>query len=912
MRKIDEIYNIVKEMEKDKLQGVSAIDVSGVIGLTRSNVSRYLNQLYKENKLIKISGRPVLYKTPNYKEERNSRNLEFKENNDGFNKMAGAKQSLSLPIEKAKSAIMYPPKGLHTLILGETGVGKSLFAEQMYNFAIKSRILDKSAPFIRFNCADYVDNPGLLTAQIFGVKKGAFTGADRDRDGLLRQADKGILFLDEIHRLPPQGQEMLFTYIDNGVFRPLGDTGELISVDVRIIAATTENPNSYLLQTFSRRIPMIIKLPSLDERCLQERYSLINAFLKEESHRIGTSIYINKNSIISYLLYDCPNNIGQLKSDIQLACAKAFLNYKSTQDNFLIINQRDIPNHVRKGMLKINEFRKEIDELLLNTSDILQFSTKEEMPLQLIYEQENINDDFYDTIEQKMKNLKNLGMSESEINEILNIDIESQFRKYIGAISRKVRREELLNIVNKTVLETVEEVLLLAKKVLDREYSERIYFGLSLHLERSIERIRKGEKIFNPKLNFIRINHEREFLFAMKVAKIIDTKFDVETPVDEIGYLAMFFAQESLESSVQEQSKVKIIVAMHGKSTASSMVEVVNSLIGEEYIIGIDMPLTMKPQIMYEITKSMIKEVHQGKGIILMVDMGSLTNFGHMISEETGIDVRTIDMVSTLEVLDLGRKAIMGYSLDEIMSYTMKSLNKKLEYNNSIKIDNLSSELDVKRDVFITACFTGDGSAKKIADILVKKIDLQSIDIIPINIIHERTLAERIGEMKTKYNILGIISPMDIKYPGIPYISAIDIFTREGEEILLDIIQEEEMYKKIGDSIREHLNHVNGSRLIYDVKELIKVLEVELDRHISMDVQMGIALHICFLIDNLIEGNSPRVFEDLNKFKMDYRSEMAVVKKCFGSLEIDNKVSLGDSEIAYIVKLFIENNISVQ
>ncbi|KFN90945.1 NtrC family transcriptional regulator [Tetragenococcus muriaticus PMC-11-5] len=122
--------------------------------------------------------------------------------------------------------MLYPPKGLHTIIFGQTGTGKSMFAECMYQFAIQIKSIAKSAPFISFNCADYAQNPQLLFGHIFGVKKGAYTGADSDSTGLLAKADGGILFLDEIHRLPPEGQEMLFSFIDKGVYRPLGESSQ--------------------------------------------------------------------------------------------------------------------------------------------------------------------------------------------------------------------------------------------------------------------------------------------------------------------------------------------------------------------------------------------------------------------------------------------------------------------------------------------------------------------------------------------------------------------------------------------------------------------------------------------------------------------------------------------------------------
>lgn len=92
-----------------------------------------------------------------------------------------------------------------------------MFAEVMYSFAKEIGRIKRNAPFVTFNCADYANNPQLLMSQLFGVKKGAYTGADKDRMGLVEKADGGILFLDEVHRLPPEGQEMLFYLIDKGL-----------------------------------------------------------------------------------------------------------------------------------------------------------------------------------------------------------------------------------------------------------------------------------------------------------------------------------------------------------------------------------------------------------------------------------------------------------------------------------------------------------------------------------------------------------------------------------------------------------------------------------------------------------------------------------------------------------------------
>lgn len=179
MGKIDEVYEALKNLEEEKVGGITASELGTFMELDRANVSRYLNQLFKENRVNKIDGHPVLYTTNKTslsnsdtdKKEKDKTIKPVKKWENSLDELVGAELSLQVPIQQAKAAILYPPRGLHTLILGETGVGKSMFAEAMYHFAKESKVIEENAPFIRFNCADYADNPQLVMAQIFGVKK---------------------------------------------------------------------------------------------------------------------------------------------------------------------------------------------------------------------------------------------------------------------------------------------------------------------------------------------------------------------------------------------------------------------------------------------------------------------------------------------------------------------------------------------------------------------------------------------------------------------------------------------------------------------------------------------------------------------------------------------------------------------
>ncbi|MFO7173728.1 MAG: sigma 54-interacting transcriptional regulator, partial [Bacillota bacterium] len=349
MKRIDRIAETLRRVGGE----LTAAEVAKLVGTTRANASHDLNRLADLGMVEKLPGRPVRFRwrgePAGTAATADGRDGAWTRDVGIFDRITGARGSLAKQVEQARAAILYPPRGLHTLLLGSTGVGKTLFAELMYQFALESGRLPPDAPFVAFNCADYAANPQLLMGQLFGVARGAFSGADRDRPGLVEKADGGILFLDEVHRLPPEGQEMLFYLIDRGEYRRLGEAERVRRSSVLLIAATTEPPESALLSTFYRRIPMVIHLPDLRDRPVEERRELIHRFVLEEQERIGVRVVLSPDALELLLRYECPGNIGQLRTDIQLACAHAYLNYLSGKSRVVWIAPDALPEHVRRG-----------------------------------------------------------------------------------------------------------------------------------------------------------------------------------------------------------------------------------------------------------------------------------------------------------------------------------------------------------------------------------------------------------------------------------------------------------------------------------------------------------------------------------------------------------------------------------
>jgi len=203
----------------------------------------------------------------------------------------------------------------NVLIYGESGTGKELLARSIHN---RSRL--SSEAFIPIDCVALPDN--LLESELFGYEKGAFTGAESMRRGLLEYADGGTLFLDEICELAPNLQAKLLRVLQEREFRRVGGK-TLIKVDLRIIAATNKHPldavkNGHLRQDLYYRLNVIpLDLPPLKSR-KEDIPLLVNHYLDHFGKSAKTRKKEIQESVINVLLnYSWPGNVRELRNLIE-------------------------------------------------------------------------------------------------------------------------------------------------------------------------------------------------------------------------------------------------------------------------------------------------------------------------------------------------------------------------------------------------------------------------------------------------------------------------------------------------------------------------------------------------------------------------------------------------------------------
>ncbi|BAO06431.1 MULTISPECIES: sigma 54-interacting transcriptional regulator [Enterococcus] len=893
----EEILDLLTENHK----GLTATDVAKQLEIDRSNASRYLSDLYKAHYIVKSTGRPVVYSMPPKKIASDKVHVDAS-TQVTFETLVGENESLKVSIQQAKAAILYPPRGLHTIIFGETGTGKSMFAECMYHFAIDSEMLSPDAPFISFNCADYAQNPQLLFGHIFGIKKGAYTGATQDSQGLMAKADGGILFLDEIHRLPPEGQEMLFTFIDKGVYRPLGESAQVHEASVQIIGATTESSESFLT-TFNRRIPMAITLPNLASRSLDERYEIISLFIKQEANRLNQRIDIEKEAILAFMLYDAEGNIGQVKRDLKLVCAKSFLHYRMHQEEKLVIRKEELSLQVQKGLLRIKEVPERLDRFMDSKSQYLTF---EPGFADVVWSRDpERNMQVYNDIEEKVMSLSETGGENIDLEALISKDVDAYFQTYVKELTKSTIPKDLLP---EDIWRLTNELYDVAEKRLDRIYNQKARFAFALHLQSTLDRVKDGHMIVHPDLNNIRKKFKKEFQVAIDLSTIIEEDQQVEIPFDEIGFISMFLSINLGESEPVKENKVDVLVLMHGRQTASSMLEMAQALLGTTIGQAFNMPLEMEVQSMYEEVLKYVKNRQSNltNGLILLTDMGSLNTFSDLIYEETGIRTKAITMTSTMIVIEAIRMANVGRSLEDIYQSIQMSFESIVK--DQFKIEK--QEMNERKKAVIVTCFTGEGVAAKLYQRIVPVINQDKVEVIQMQFLERESFKRHIDALLEEYEIKAIAGTVEVDYQNIPFFSAYDVFDDEKLNTLKRIADDEVPTAKIVDSLKDSLNAISSvERLIQALQKAVQQIQADLSIIVEPGVDTGIVIHVAFLIDGLIKHEKLRTFDDFPIFAKMYRLEMDIVRTNLIGIERKYGVKIPEHEIAFITQMFIENKI---
>ncbi|MBF4692523.1 sigma 54-interacting transcriptional regulator [Fusibacter ferrireducens] len=871
MKAQEELYQKLLSLldQYNHLGGITASELAEHVSLKRSVVSLYLNQLCEQGRLQKTLMRPVRFNR-----------IQFIPSKDVFKRFIGYSGSHLNQISQCKSAVMYPPDGLPIIITGDSGVGKSYLASLIYEYALSKEVIPPEAPYVELNCADYANNPELLSSMLFGHTEGAFTGATKNKKGLLDAANGGYLFLDEIHRLSSENQEKLFLFMDKGKFRRLGENDHWHSSHVRFIFATTEDTNTHLIGTFLRRIPIRIHLLNYKSRPIMEKLDLIESLYQNEAIQIQKNLLVHEQLINKLLSMEATGNIGTLNNAIKISIANAYNNQSTTEQ--LILTKEHL-------VYETNEIKS--SELIQTPTHFFGIAFRS-------HTEKQISTQLYHEFKDKIWTIANH-------TDFFEADPIAMIKQIIDEIDRFMTNFSFYTQeVDKNYLKLNEQKLL--SKIDTCIHLVQTTYGIELHTS-IIELLKK--------ICIYIISHDGQLTFSESLlAKIVyanNTQFRISekisasilenTSVDSNTLFALIYY--ILEPQNFSVNTIEGIIIAHGESTATSIASVANVLCKDYIFEPFDMPINISNAEIIKQVNAYLKNIDTRKGVILLVDMGSLQTLYEPIKNHLNGELLIVNNLSTLMAIDIGLKIQTHIPFQQIIETTQNAYISETKFYEGLTLGNN----------VIISCISGIGIAQKIKSIFDGVLLPNQLDILTIEYQELKRLIQSSSKTQLNHTQL-IITTTPISTHPIPSVnienilnmSEVNIFRVALKQILsaaqLDQITENIIKLFSIEGIKDHLSFLNPNVIISEVSEVIKKYEDYYQVSFEHHIRLNLLMHISIMVERLI-------LHELKDIEDDYKPSSAqnkfvhLSKRAFNTIEKKYHFTVPKSELLLIFEI---------
>ena len=859
------ILEYIKEKTNENNEiSYTAQEIGDIFDISRANVSTALNNLCEEGELQKTSGRPVRYFI----------NKQEEHEEDCFKDFIGANGSLKNAIKLAKACIMYPDNDLRALISGERGTEGVCFAKKMYEFAISKKLIEKETPFIEINLSNYETSESVYNAFIDIKEK---YGKTLRKFGVFIVIDHYETINDEKNK---------------GLLR----ASELDKKDAKAITIFSQELSSNN-KDMRKDFAFHINLPSLEERGFEERLEYIELFFKNESEKVHKEIVINSELLRCFLLYKCEGNIQQLKDDIRIGCANAFVRNVGKDSDTLTVYLSDCNPNVRKGFLQYKNYKDVIEKLIPENytySFAGEYGSKKQETSRI--KKQSV----YDVIDEKIKELKSRNIPDEDIMTIVSADIESDISKHMSSTDIEYDRIALEKIIDSKIIEIVDDSIKEASSLFSRIYPASIFQALCFQIQGLIKQENIKKRISNEKITEVVEKHPEEYAFAARLTTKLNKTFNIPINIDDTVLLTIYYIDN--QTQIRNYSKPSVLLIMHGK-VASAIEETLQGLYKTDNIYSYDLLLDQSMDEAYEKIKSLCLKIGDN-GILVLYDMGSLKKIMEMIAIETGIQIRLVELPMTLLALDAIIKLNSEESLDDVHKSILNN-----GFGSFAKLKDEYERLDnTNKKVIVTLCASGSGSAIQMKQYIEKHMNLSNIQVVALAASDKKVMLDNINNYRKNGEILCVVGTYDPGLYDIPFISVGKLFNTPVDklDLLLTVepIHDEELidYKALYEYLDKQLEYVNIYKIKNTIHKTIKKM-MKKTRILGADEEMGLFLHLACLINRIKSGSELpiNIHRDalLSKNKRTYND----IKDIIVDLEEDAEVTIGDDELATIIEI---------
>lgn len=865
-----------RSIDESELDSFTTSKIAAALSISRNLSSQYLNDLVREGLVVKAGAHPVHYFHRAALERYLQTSLgsstyptvfELFNNQDqkkGFERAIGYSQSLGFCVEQCMAAMSYPPYGLPMLLVGEPGTGKTLLAHLTYEFGVSAGILKESAELKVIDCARYKDDPAELARAWFG----------NDEAAGIRDRLSGSVCLFKSAELVPQA--VMDDALDANGSKGRSRDG---ITPPRVIFISSETSDGTFVQSMLRRIPMVISLPPFHERTLREREELALGFLRAEGRRMGVDVSIGRSAFSRLVNMQYRENIRELKTYVTNCCAEAYLHREGDRITVQTC-------HLAPGLLAGSAEQQDVDDLV--AIDVAQGITGSDLHgiIHLFEAMVELHTRF---VAGKLDE-KGFGAGVAAYAR--------DFEDYVvfGGKAANAKLDAWIRMISSAI----EDVNATHGIDLTKKCAVLIARGLQIQLWSEVQ-LAAWESSHRAELLRLYASLVQNHLFARTVVAQIrsEVKNLLGVEMNVSVCIPLFFEIAACEPGSRHRRRAGVILC-HGYSTASSMADSANRILGTRVFESIDMPYDQQLKDVVPRLRAVIERLSYCREIVVLVDSGSLETVHEDFAGIANLSLGVINNASTGLAIEIGSGLLQGKDIAEVLMAAQEACSSRYRVISGRELE----------DALMFCSENGIIAAEKVKMLLAQSFERD----IPVQLISsDYNQLARNGlndEALSRYNVRAVVGTLNPKIPGIPFVALEDIIAKE--RTALDSILAEHMHPAeltafhrnlvksfTLENVIESITILNPQTLFDEVSAAVKRLGSALGTTIDGRFGIGLYVHLCCLVERLVTRSPIESYAGSEVFEREHADFINAFRTSFKAITRHYKVEIPTAEIAY-------------
>lgn len=871
-RILEHLEALTSTVSLDDLVRLSTSDIAETLLISRSLASQYLNDLVRAGLVVKVAGRPVRYFHRRAFQKRFQAKLSASEyasladlvqatgiaDHRDFARAVGFDLSLSSVVEQCKAAVQYPPFGLPILLSGGVGVGKSFLSRLVYEYGKNQGLLPRDSSYTRIDCAgvpDVASFNGLL-------------------DESIAKSRGGVVFINGIEALSPSAMERCLATalgLDASQDAPRG----------RLVLSTALSADNPKVSSAYSKLPICARVPSLKERSPEEREDLILSFLRSEGCRIGSDVKISRGAYRCLVNADFPDNIAGLRACVTNCCAKAFLN---REGDYVAVRPYLLPS----DLLSSAQIDQQPDDGVLIDASLDAIESEEGPVEQALDALCALDERFYageltvsELVSQAVSAVR--GVEDHLIfGHGVNSSRSRAFERVVGTILADAGASYGIDLSRKVAFLLAQEICL------------QLWPGIGLAKRKSAcaERISHLLGAVTSELPFASSVSEQ---IAADVEGALGISLDHFTKT----LLTLCVASESRDAKAL---RTLCVILSHGYSTATSIADAANRMLGMHVYEAVDMPYDQQLKDIVGPLQRLVDRHSYCTGVVFLVDMGSLEEAYKALENVTDSTIGVVNNVSTGLALEIGFGLLGGKSIAEVLGEATTACVTHCKV-----IERVNRE-----DAIVFCSESGVDAAERIRQLVSQSLP-RTIGARLLTRPFKQLAANGSNDaVFSEHRVCAVIGTGDPRIASVPFVALEDIMSTASASKVdavfgrwLDASELASFHEKLLSNMTlqnviRSITILDPERLFHEIEGAVHELQRRTGEKIGSNAIIGLYVHLCCLVERLVTRNPIETYVGQDRFEEEHADFIESFRQSFSSISTRYRVEVPVSEIAYV------------